>query len=124
MKPEIEEVIKHYIRESSNDIHELKESKKALKEYINPDDKEWAAYVGYKREVSKWLLALHLHRNNKEKLKCHLPKKYPHLVSDANKALFELAEKLRSKSRDQKFFRIGKEIEERREQHEDVCARS
>jgi len=120
----VEEVIKHYIRKNAKAITDLKQdSRTKIGEHINPKSKNWKTYVGYKREASKWLIALHIHRNENDKRACHISDKYPYLIAYANRSLFGLMEKLRDEKYERKWLELGKEIqEERRLRDEVVCA--
>ena len=123
MKATVEEVIQHYIRKNAKAIHDLKQNAKKQDTHIHPKSNLWATYTGYKREASKWLIALHIQRNNNDKRHCHISDKYPYLIAYANKSLFQLAEKLRNPKYETKFQTMEKEIaEERRLRNEALCA--
>lgn len=96
MKSEVHEAIRSNIRLLSNNIHSIKEEAIHTKiGYISPASvEEWNKYVGMKREATKWLIALHIHKGNHEKVKAHVPKAYPEVVKLASKALVDLEEKI------------------------------
>jgi hypothetical protein len=120
----VEDVIKHYIRQNAKTISDLKQAASVhVGECINPKHKQWKTYVGYKREASKWLIALHTHRGNNDKRSCHISDKYPYLIAYANKSLFGLAAKLKDERYEKKWLKLYKEImEERRLRDEVICA--
>ena len=120
----VEDVIKHYIHQNAKTISDLKQAASVhVGECINPNHKDWKAYIGFKREASKWLIALHIHRGNNEKRACHISDKYPYLIAYANRSLFELAAKLKDERYEKKWFKMAKEIEEeRRLRDEVICA--
>lgn len=119
----VEDVIRHYIRQNAKSIYDLKQDASIdIGGHINPKHKKWKTYVGYKREASKWLIALHIHRGNNDKKACHISDKYPYLIAYANRSLFELAEKLRDKKYEKKWLVLDKVIqEERRLRDANVC---
>jgi hypothetical protein len=119
----VEEVIQHYIRKNAKAIYDLKQAVSTkIGEHINPKSEKWKSYTGYKREASKWLIALHIRRGNNEKRSCHISDKYPYLIAYANRSLFGLVEKLRDEKYEKKWLELGKEIkEERRLRDANVC---
>jgi hypothetical protein len=96
MKPEVHEAIRNNIRLLSNNIHSIKEEASHTKiGYISPSSvEEWSKYIGMKKEATKWLIALHIHKGSHEKVKAHVPKAYPEVVKLASKALVDLEEKI------------------------------
>jgi hypothetical protein len=95
MKPE--QAIKEHVRNNSWAIHELKEAAiGSAHGYMCPAHSEWEEYQGRKREVTKWLIALHLCRGNKKKVWSHT--KSEDNIRIAWKAIAALTEKLRKEA--------------------------
>jgi hypothetical protein len=67
--------VRSYLRQVSNDIHELKERAKVVREgvvvdHIKPGHKWWKRYSGLKREAMRWLAAVHVLKAGKVGIVC------------------------------------------------------
>lgn len=89
---ELEQIIKQHIYNLSNSIWDIK--RKACKDspvgHIYPKSKRFYEYIGRKRQVTMWLIALHLNRGDDHKTKCHTSRR--RIINMARKMIEKLKE--------------------------------
>jgi hypothetical protein len=89
MNEQVIERLRQHVRSNSEAIFKIKQE---TKPYIHPKHQAWKAYRGHKYETTKWLIALHIARGHKDRIKSHA-KDGSYILRVASKALKALEEK-------------------------------